>query len=80
MQASFKRLLGTEPPIKGGDLSELDKQELHVASQKLMERAGHTRVTIGSAYYGSRRIPVKKLAAEVTATKGDTDDIPEKKE
>ena len=32
------------------------KQELHEASQKLMERAGHTRVTIGASYYGSRRV------------------------
>lgn len=57
MHDSFKRLLGIEPPVRGGDLSVLDKDELHLASQKLMERAGHSRVTIGSAYYGSRRIP-----------------------
>lgn len=56
MQRAFKRLTGIEAPIKGGDLSLLDKKEFHEASQKLMERAGHTRVTIGAAYYGSRRI------------------------
>jgi hypothetical protein len=55
MQQSFKNLLGIEAPIKGGDLSEVDAHDLHVASQKLVERAGHTRVTIGAAYYGSRR-------------------------
>lgn len=55
MQDSFKRLLGIDAPVKGGDLSQVDKDELHVASQKLMERAGHTRVSIGSSYYGSRR-------------------------
>lgn len=62
MHESFKRLLGIEPPVRGGDLSVLDKDELHLASQKLMERAGHSRVSIGSAYYGSRRV-VKIQAA-----------------
>ncbi|HCI53641.1 MAG TPA: hypothetical protein DE312_10070 [Gallionella sp.] len=47
-------VLVIEPPVRGGDLSILDKDELHLASQKLMERAGHSRVSIGSAYYGSR--------------------------
>lgn len=62
MQESFKRLTGIEAPVRGGDLSQVDKDALHVASQKLMERAGHTRVTIGASYYGSRRI---KKPAEV---------------
>ena len=56
MQESFKRLLGIEAPVKGGNLADVDADELHVASQKLMERAGHTRVTIGASYYGSRRV------------------------
>ncbi|MDD2701055.1 MAG: integrase domain-containing protein [Sideroxydans sp.] len=56
MQESFRVMLGIDPPVKGGDLSELDPDEFHVASQKLMERAGHTRVAIGASYYGSRRI------------------------
>ena len=56
MQESFKRLLGIEAPVRGGDLSQVDPDELQVASQKLMERAGHSRVSIGSAYYGSRRV------------------------
>lgn len=56
MQESFKRLTGLDAPVKGGDLSVLDRDELHLASQKLMERAGHSRVTIGASYYGSRRI------------------------
>ncbi|MFA6203831.1 MAG: integrase domain-containing protein [Gallionella sp.] len=55
MHESFKRLLGIEPPVRGGDLSVLDRDELHLATQKLMERAGHSRVAIGTAYYGSRR-------------------------
>lgn len=59
MQKSFKLLVGIEAPVRGGDLSAVDKDELHLATQKLMERAGHTRVTIGSSYYGSRRIPRK---------------------
>lgn len=56
MQRRFSEMLGIAPPVKGGSLSELDRQELHVASQKLMEEAGHTRVSIGAAYYGSRKI------------------------
>jgi integrase len=64
MHESFKHLLGIEPPVRGGDLSILDKDELHLASQKLMERAGHSRVTIGSAYYGSRKIVSSKKMSE----------------
>lgn len=67
MQESFKRLTGVDAPVKGGDLSELDRDEFHLASQKLMERAGHTRVTIGASYYGSRRI--KKIKSETTIRK-----------
>lgn len=66
MQQSFKNLLGIEPPVRGGNLSELNREELHLASQKLMERAGHTRVTIGTAYYGSRRIPKRAPSPEKT--------------
>ena len=57
MQREFKRLLGIDAPVKGGDLSKIDKDEFHTASQILMEQAGHTRVSIGASYYGSRRIP-----------------------
>ena len=69
MHESFKRVVGIEAPIRGGDLSQVGKGELHVASQKLMERAGHTRVTIGAAYYGSRR--VKKLVAAIEIEKAE---------
>lgn len=64
MHQRFRDLLGIEPPVKGGDLGMVDKDELHVASQKLMEEAGHTRVTIGAAYYGSRRIPGKAQSSK----------------
>lgn len=60
MLEAFKRRLGIEAPIKGGDLSQVSKEDLHVASQKLMESVGHTRVSIGSAYYGSRRVSKRK--------------------
>jgi integrase len=59
MQKRFKDLLGIDAPVKGGNLGLVDKDELHVTSQKIMEEAGHTRVDIGSAYYGSRRHPGK---------------------
>lgn len=52
----FFELLGIQPPVKGGDLSEVDKAEFEVATGKLMERGGHSRTSIGVSYYGSRRI------------------------
>lgn len=64
MQASFKRMLGIEAPVKGGSLADVGPDEFHVASQKLMERAGHTRVTIGASYYGSRRVRRKSNNSE----------------
>ena len=64
MQRRFSEMLGMEAPVRGGDLSQLDQQELHVASQKLMEEAGHTRVSIGASYYGSRRIPAREEKLE----------------
>ena len=59
MHESFKRLTGVDAPIRGGDLSKVEKDELIVATLKLVERAGHSRASIGSAYYGSRRIKSK---------------------
>lgn len=56
MHDSYIKLLGDVPPVKGGDISKLDKFKYHLATQQLSERAGHTRVTISSAYYGSRRV------------------------
>ncbi|MDH2915300.1 MAG: integrase domain-containing protein [Gallionella sp.] len=53
MHQSYKSLTGQEPPIRGGDASKVDPDELHLAKQKLMERAGHTRESVGTAYYGS---------------------------
>ncbi len=55
MQERFKQLFGIDAPVKGGDLSQIDKDEFHLGSMKLSEEAGHTRVTIGASYYGSRR-------------------------
>jgi hypothetical protein len=55
MHESFTRLLGIEPPVRGGDISLIDKDTFHLASQKLMEKAGHIRVNIGASYFGSRR-------------------------
>jgi integrase len=55
MQERFKAILGIDAPVKGGNIADVAKEDFHVASQKLMEEAGHSRVTIGTAYYGSRR-------------------------
>ncbi|MHB1300524.1 MAG: tyrosine-type recombinase/integrase [Burkholderiales bacterium] len=59
MQERFKELTGVEAPIKGGDISVLDKQTFDEATGKLMERAGHSRLSIGASYYGSRRMKKK---------------------
>lgn len=63
MHQRFTKMLGIEPPIRGGDISTLDKNEFSIASSKLMESAGHSRESIGAAYYGSRRIPPEQKAA-----------------
>jgi len=57
MHAMFKKITGIEPPIRGGDVIKLDKQQLHYAKQRLSELAGHIRTDITSAYYGSDRNP-----------------------
>lgn len=66
MQQSFKMALGIEPPVRGGDLNQVDNNRMQVASQKLMERAGHSRVSIGAAYYGTRRRQ-KRMTNQVAA-------------
>jgi len=74
MHESYVRLLGVEPPVRGGDASELDQQELHEGKQKLMERAGHSRVSIGTAYYGSNRTTKRKAAI---TPENDLDNVPD---
>jgi hypothetical protein len=69
MHERFCEFLGIEPPVRGGDLSEVDKQAFDSATEKLMERAGHSRKTIGASYYGSRRVP--------SASKDEDDDAEE---
>lgn len=66
MQESFKRLTGVDAPVKGGDINSIPANEFHVATLKLVERAGHTRPTIGASYYGSRRRK-KPLQAMISA-------------
>lgn len=58
----FYELLGIQAPVKGGNLSEVGQAEMDEATGKLMERLGHSRLTIGAAYYGSRdRNPAKPV-------------------
>ncbi len=59
MHDRFKELAGIDAPVKGGDISLLDKAEFDNKTEKLMERAGHSRKTIGASYYGSRRTKKK---------------------
>ena len=56
MHERFEEQLGIPAPVKGGDISVLDKKEFDDATALLMERAGHSRPTIGVSYYGSRRM------------------------
>ena len=55
MHERFEEMTGIKAPVKGGDISLLDKQEFDEATGRLMERAGHSRVPMGASYYGSRR-------------------------
>lgn len=55
MQERFEEQLGIPAPVKGGDISRIDKKEFDNVTGMLVERAGHSRPTIGSSYYGSRR-------------------------
>ena len=56
MHERFEEQLGIPAPVKGGDISLIDKKEFDDATARLMERAGHSRPTIGASYYGSRRM------------------------
>lgn len=60
MQERFKEQFGVEAPVKGCDISGLDKREFKYKTLMLMERAGHSRGSIGASYYGSRRIIRRK--------------------
>jgi site-specific recombinase XerD len=62
----FKSMLGIEPPVRGGNLNQVDKDLFHIVSHKLVERVGHSRATIGSSYYGSRKVVRKKEEDEST--------------
>lgn len=53
MHEEFRNELGIEPPVRGGDMSSVDKDKLHLVKQRAMEKAGHTRIDIGASYYGS---------------------------
>lgn len=53
----FYELMGIPAPVKGGDLSGVDKQQLEATAGMLMERGGHSRMTIGASYYGSLTVP-----------------------
>jgi len=64
MHEAFLRLTGEPAPIRGGDLRNIETRVYRIASGKLMERAGHTRVTIGAGYYGSRRVKAPRADNE----------------
>lgn len=70
----FHEKLGIQPPVKGGNLMGVDKQEFGDTTAMLMERAGHSRPTIGASYYGSRRIPGSGKDESEFDTKPSIDD------
>ncbi len=59
MQERFIEQMGVAAPVKGGDISSLDRSEFKYKTLMLMERAGHSRTQIGASYYGSRRMKKK---------------------
>jgi integrase len=54
---------GLEAPVRGGDLKGVDKKERDLILRTVAEDLGHSRASIGSAYYGSlkARGDVKKF-------------------
>lgn len=83
MHENYKLMTGIEPPVRGGDITQVDEQKLHGAKQKLMERAGHTRTSIGVAYYGSDRQhkeiePAQESPSDITNVNGSYTDKPNK--
>lgn len=66
---SFKRLTGIEAPVRGGNLQEVTEEEFRRVSHLLVERVGHSRPQVLSAYSGSserRRGPRKIYLGPVT--------------
>lgn len=45
---------GVKAPVRGGDLGDAPAEEIAVV--RVMEELGHSRVNIGDAYYGKRRV------------------------
>lgn len=53
----YEEIAGHPSPIRGGEI--VDKEQDELARAITMQHAGHGRLTIGSAYYGSSR-PARK--------------------
>ncbi|OGT01905.1 MAG: hypothetical protein A3F73_00180 [Gallionellales bacterium RIFCSPLOWO2_12_FULL_59_22] len=66
-QEQHKDLAGVDAPIKGGDISVVTPDEYNSVTRTLMEHLGHSRVSIGSAYYGSRRRKSRKATEHAPA-------------
>lgn len=64
MHERYKEMTGIEPPVRGGNIYTLSREEFNVATGKLMERSGHTRLSIGASYYGSRRRRKPRTASQ----------------
>lgn len=55
IQEQHLLLTGVPAPIKGGDISQLDRTKYREASQALSGYVGHGRVSVLASYYGSRQ-------------------------
>lgn len=71
MHERFEEQLGVPAPVKGGDISVLDRKKFREVTGRLMERAGHSRVSIGASYYGSRRYGKREGTPSSVTDKGD---------
>lgn len=53
LNETYETITGQASPIKGGSTAGIDKQLCIAARQEIAENAGHSRLTISSAYLGS---------------------------
>jgi integrase len=55
----YRKLLGVEPAVRGGEAPDLTREETERGRQQLAEELGHSRTSIVGAYTGTPK-PVKK--------------------
>lgn len=51
----YRKILGVEPAVRGGDTPALTREETELGKQQLAEELGHSRTSIVGAYTGTQR-------------------------